>query len=217
MPERCTYELHVKTAKEELVRKIKQLELENDQLKADVIDKDVWIQSITELFSFGAPGTSVLERLKDHGELHDALVTALSSVPQTTRHEIVSPIDGRDSDADEDEDMSDGDTSPSRWTRVTEDDDKIHHLMALYFAWVHPAHMFFSEQHFIDSFRSHDGRYCSAALVNAICALGSRYCVDKDGNEVAIKRLGERFTQQVHVELRAERNLTPLSSVSTLR
>jgi hypothetical protein len=86
--------------------------------------------------------------------------------------------------------------------------------MALYFAWVHPVHMFFSERHFVDSFKNNNHIYCSSALVNAICAMGCRYCVAQGGDDVAVKRLGERFTQQVWVELRLEKKMTPLSSVT---
>jgi hypothetical protein len=110
---------------------------------------------------------------------------------------------------------TDDDTQPARWTSVTQDENKIHHLMALYFAWVHPAHMFFSERHFIQSFKINDRTYCSSALVNAICAMGCNYCVDKNGaNEPTIRRLGERFTERARSELRTEKTMTPLSIVT---
>lgn len=34
------------------------------------------------------------------------------------------------------------------WTRATHDPDLVHHLLELYFTWVHPIHMLLSEPHF---------------------------------------------------------------------
>lgn len=66
----------------------------------------------------------------------------------------------------------------------------------------------------MNSFRDHDRIYSSPALVNAICAMGCRYCIDNDVlSQVATKRLGERFIQQARSELRVEKTMTPLSSV----
>jgi hypothetical protein len=206
----CQYELHIKTAKEELVRKIRDLEGANEQLQTDVKEKDAWIRTMTEMFAPGTTGSTFLQQLRAEGSSYHALISALSAPPQVTRFpESSTGFRGSDSD----EMMESDDEAPSRWTSVTQDDQRIHHLMALYFAWIHPVHMFFSERHFIDSFKARNRTYCSPALVNAICALGSRYCIARGGNEVAITRLGDRFTQQVWADLRAEKSMTPVSLV----
>ena len=58
------------------------------------------------------------------------------------------------------------------WTKVTSSQIIIGHLFDLYFTWVHPVHMLFSELDFKHSFRTNDTTYCSSPLVNAICAMG---------------------------------------------
>lgn len=47
----------------------------------------------------------------------------------------------------------------------------IGHLFDLYFTWVHPVHMIFSELEFKHSFQTNDEKYCSSSMVNAICAM----------------------------------------------
>ncbi|KIW05900.1 uncharacterized protein PV09_03094 [Verruconis gallopava] len=208
----CQYEVHVKTAKEELVRRIKHLEGTIDQMQAELKEKDTWIQTLRDIFSPGTRGFTILEQLQNDGDSYQALIDTLSSLPKASRHipGNLQLLQGSDSgDA-----MDTDDDNTSRWTSVTQDESKIHHLMALYFAWVHPVHMFFSERHFLDSFKNRNGVYCSSALVNAICAMGCRYCEDVTGSKVAITRLGDRFTQQVWAELKLEKVLTPLSAVT---
>jgi hypothetical protein len=209
----CSYELHVKTAKEELVRKIKYFEDMVESLQAEVREKDEWIQTFKDVFSPGSRGSKILQQLQQDDNSYRDLITLLSSAPAASKH--VYHTSTRDIDMDDVSDTTDDEVSPSRWTNVTQDDNNIDHLMTLYFSWVHPAHMLFSEHSFRDSFKYNSRVYCSPALVNAICAMGCRYCTDNDGlNEVAIRRLGERFTQQAKAELRAEKVMTPLSSVT---
>lgn len=202
----------MKTAKEELVRKIRELEIGNDQLKADLSDKEKWIRLIADHFSRGSKGYTVLERLRDEGEPFQNLLNALSSPPPSFRQHSGTSNGLRDSDS-EDLMETDDEVSP-KWTSVTRNESTVHHLMALYFAWVHPVHMFFSERHFMASFRNHDDTYCSSALVNAICAVGCCYVVDKSGNQSSVRTLGDRFTQQVWAQLKTERTMTPVSVVT---
>lgn len=209
LTESCTYELHIKTAKEELVKKIKHLENEVDSLHSELKDKDSWIQALKEAFSPGTRGSLVLQRLEREDSSYRELINLLSNSPSSSK--IYTTRDGESEDAMDTEDES----APSRWTNVTQDDNKIHHLMALYFAWVHPVHMLFSERHFMESFKYQDRTYCSPALVNAICAMGCRYCIDDGGVlEVVIRRLGDRFLQQARAELKVEKSMTPLSVVT---
>jgi len=63
----------------------------------------------------------------------------------------------------------------TRWTNVTTDDSLVDHLLALYFTWLHPTYLIFSEVHFMASYRNRSNLYCSAPLVNAICAMACRF------------------------------------------
>lgn len=61
--------------------------------------------------------------------------------------------------------------SGTPWTEVSTDHKLIGHLFDLYFTWVHPVHMLFSEPDFKRDFRNHHDVFCSSPLVNAICAM----------------------------------------------
>ena len=81
-----------------------------------------------------------------------------------------------------------------QWTKVTSNQVLLGHLFDLYFTWVHPVHMLFSELDFKHSFRNNDQTYCSSPLVNAICAMGchllenDRYdTMRKDGDITTLK------------------------------
>jgi hypothetical protein len=60
------------------------------------------------------------------------------------------------------------------WTTVTSDFTFIDYIMELYFYWENPNFSTLSEKVFLADFRSGRDVYCSAALVNAILALGCR-------------------------------------------
>ena len=61
----------------------------------------------------------------------------------------------------------------SQWTTVTDDQDFIHHLISVYFAWQHPFFQTFPEHLFREDMAAGRANYCSRFLVNAICAAGS--------------------------------------------
>lgn len=58
------------------------------------------------------------------------------------------------------------------WTSVARVPALVDHLISLYLSWIHPVHMLFDENHFLRSFRTCSDIYCSAPLVNVICAMG---------------------------------------------
>ena len=65
----------------------------------------------------------------------------------------------------------DSDKAEIPWTNVTTNRKFIGHLLDLYFTWVHPVHMLFSETEFKKDFEDRRQRRCSASLLNAICAM----------------------------------------------
>ena len=66
------------------------------------------------------------------------------------------------------------------WTRVTASHKLVGHLFDLYFTWVHPVHMLFSELDFKQDFKGNIEINCSASLVNAICAMGCNMLESED-------------------------------------
>ena len=139
-------------------------------------------------------------------------------LPQRSLVEIVKGFEQQyrvESGLDLREDL---DTLPVKWTRVSSSRTLIDHLFDLYFTWVHPVHMLFSELDFKESFRNSDETYCSISLVNAVCAMACHLLdgSDLDGNdEVDVSTLSDGFMNQ------AKKNVVPnyytrLTSVQTL-
>lgn len=108
------------------------------------------------------------------------------------------------------------DTLQSGWTSVSSSQTLLAHLFDLYFTWVHPVHMLFSEPDFRNSYEIHDETYCSSALVNAICAMACHLIDQKDTDgEEDIETLSDGFMNQARKGLRPE-NYLALCSVQAL-
>ena len=65
--------------------------------------------------------------------------------------------------------------SPASWTRVTDKDHLVEHLLGLYFCWEYPTFASLSREHFMTDFRRGTPTFSSSLLVNAILALGARF------------------------------------------
>ena len=108
------------------------------------------------------------------------------------------------------------DTMRIRWTEVTASKTLLGHLFDLYFTWVHPVHMLFSEVDFKESFRTNSETYCSPALVNAICAMACHLLDAHDiDDEVDVDTLAKGFMDQARHEV-LPKNYTLLTSVQAL-
>ncbi|KAL2011566.1 hypothetical protein VTN00DRAFT_4284 [Thermoascus crustaceus] len=68
------------------------------------------------------------------------------------------------------------DYSVTRWTRVTDDEQLIGHLMTMYFTWHYAYFTTLSKDLFYrDYVRGRSSQYCSSLLVNAMLALGCHF------------------------------------------
>ena len=83
------------------------------------------------------------------------------------------------------------------WVKVNSNQTLIGHLFDLYFTWVHPVHMIFSELEFKHSFQTNDEKYCSSSMVNAICAMACHLLGSEEletlSEEVDVSVLREGF------------------------
>lgn len=61
------------------------------------------------------------------------------------------------------------------WTTVTTDKYLVKHLLSLYFTWVHPFYLLFSEELFFQGLNGKKLKYCTPLLLNAILALACNY------------------------------------------
>src|SRR4051812_47770290 len=154
MADQCHYEVHVKTVKEEMVRRIKSLEQRNQELEDSVRERDRRIDAIVQALMNDEKGAEAIERLKK-GQSHQQLEHLFTRSPFATVDKLSPTSEGLFSDdvvRRYEQSMSlDGisppaGSKPRRWTNVTPNDGVTHHLLALYFAWVHPVYMLFSER-----------------------------------------------------------------------
>ena len=184
------YEPHTKTHKDDLLREIEELKAEHAGLQEATSllqkDKDALqakedVQSvILDILENNGHNHEIVRRLR-HGEPRESVASWLLSQPELRKHLRSLPpshhaIIGLVKRV---EDLYEADQSPAqtsvqtvhRWTEVTKSQILIGHLFELYFTWVHPIHMLFSEVDFLASYRSGDATYCSTPLTNAICAM----------------------------------------------
>lgn len=184
----CIYEIHIKHAKEELVRQIK-------ELKA----KDHLTDQILQALSTDEKVPDILERLKK-GETYESIVEWLGRSPVEDL-ETLSPRESQNSTFEASDHEMGGVTATTTWTKVTTDGAVLDHLFQLYFAWVHPVHTLFDEGHFVDSYKRQVDDYCSSVLVNSICAMACHLHPIVEGEDVNFDQLGTDFADAVKMEI----------------
>jgi hypothetical protein len=184
--------VHIKHAKEELVRQIKEL-----KAKGHLTDQ------ILQALSTDEKVPEILDRLKN-GETYESIVEGLGGPPMED-FEAPSPRESRHPTFEtSDHEMGDVDSMSFRWTTVTSNQAILHHLFQLYFAWVHPVHTLFSEGHFVASYTMHTDSYCSSVLVNAICAMACHLHSAAERDETDFEQLGAEFTEAVRFDIVGE-------------
>ncbi len=165
--------MHSKTAKEQMVREIMRLQKENETLEEEKErfgEKNDWIERIIDSIKDDKQGAQIIRKLKQ-GEDHQAIAEWLGRPLEPTKD--LSPTSGREANQAIERYRRDfvDSQDPCYWTSVTNNSALIYHLIRLYFVWIHPVHMLFDERRFVASFKACSDVYCSAALVNAICAM----------------------------------------------
>ncbi|KFZ18707.1 hypothetical protein V501_01064 [Pseudogymnoascus sp. VKM F-4519 (FW-2642)] len=179
----CVYEVHIKHAKEELMKQILELRAKNklnerviealqsgdkapDILRA--LSSDDSFESIVE--SQGRQPVEELDNVSPKGS-----PTSIVGGPE---HEPRAQIQ-----------------SGFAWTIVTHEPTVVDHLFQLYFAWVHPISTLFSEAHFVESYKGRNSRHCSSPLVNAMCALACHFHTQSEESELDPDQLGIQFSE----------------------
>jgi hypothetical protein len=182
----CIYEVHIKHAKEELVKQIKELKAKDhltERILNALIEESEKVLEIVERLQNRERYESIVEWLG-----HSTIEDLDSTSPRTSHHSTTFEAS--------DHEMG-GMTLSTKWTSVKCDDAVFNHLFSLYFAWVHPVHTLFDEGYFSDNYKRHLSDYCSDSLVNAICAMACHLCnVDSapGAEEQDFEQLGEFFS-----------------------
>ncbi|KAL2061541.1 hypothetical protein VTL71DRAFT_6918 [Oculimacula yallundae] len=201
----CVYEIHIKHAKEELVKQIKELRA-----------KDHMTGEILTALSTNENVPGILERLRN-GETYDSIVEWLGRSP-LVEFETLSPRESQHSTYEaSDHEMSGVGSSKPLWSRVTTNTDIFDHLMQLYFAWIHPVHTLFSEGHFTKDYKNNVKNYCSPVLVNSICALACSLHSAVDGDGLDYGKLAVEFSNAARKELEADdKNITTIQAFAVM-
>lgn len=204
----CHYELHTKVHKDDLIRELERSRAHNTELEnsnkesraqnAHLLDqnKDLqqssdWQKIILETIGSNGHDRDIIRKLRD-GESHQNIAdwlqrinpefAALAQEPSTRRNltEVVKIFEDQCHEDDGLRRTGRPLASQSPWTQVTKDTRLLGHLLDLYFTWVHPVHMLFSELDFKRDFRNNEHIYCAPSLVNAICAMAC-HLLETDG------------------------------------
>jgi hypothetical protein len=109
-------------------------------------------------------------------------------------------------------------TNLEPWTKVTNDNELVEHLMALYFCWEYPTFASLSKEHFLEDFRHGRRRHCSSLLVNTMLAVGCRFSkhpasrTDPNNSDTS----GDHFFAEAVRLLAAEKNRHQLTTIQAL-
>ncbi|KAL8904054.1 MAG: hypothetical protein Q9207_003515 [Kuettlingeria erythrocarpa] len=240
----CHYEPHSKTHKESLLREIASLRKDNTRLRAvneevsntagDLKQKNEglrliegWQRIILETIGQNGHDREIIKKLRSGETTHSIADWLCEQNPIQHQMHVVPPGDRSLLDiVDAFEEQlrredgrgreKDSDTSHWGWTTVSLSQTLLGHLFDLYFTWVHPVHMLFSENDFRDSYANSDETYCSSALVNAICAMACHLMDPNDTDtDVDIAKLMNGFMNQARQEVKPQ-NYMSLTSVQAL-
>ena len=197
----CVYELHTKTHKDDLLKEIEAIKAENTNLqneqrdlqkeRSDLTKDKEHLQSrhevqevILDILTNHGHDREIIKRLQS-GDSRASVAQWLLQLPNISQHLRTIPASQKEllkivQQLEEQYEEPEGETGgfrPNafkkyRWTKITLSQPLIGHLFELYFTWVHPIHMLFSESDFLNAYENGDETYCSSALVNSICAMG---------------------------------------------
>lgn len=189
---KCIIEENTKTQKESLIEQLRTAENYNEELQSNVSNLDGMVRNLVEsndwrgdiLKTIGGNGhdSEIIQRLRD-GQSHQQIAEWLHKEIPEFKDLAVSPGDARslsevvrifEADCHDINGYPPLDgliLSRQPWTEVTSDGRTVSRLLDLYFAYVHPVHLLFSEWDFKRSFQANGSAHCSRSLVNSMCAM----------------------------------------------
>lgn len=155
-------------------------------------EEGAWQRTILETIGSNGHDREIISRLR-MGESHQSIAEwlhhenpdfARGLETPITRLRLIDVVKLYEMQCQQEDGLNRQNPSPSGaeipWTKVTISHKLIGHLFDLYFTWVHPVHMLFSELDFKHDFKQNMQNNCSASLVNAICAMGCNMLESED-------------------------------------
>lgn len=180
----------------------------------DAISSNGHGKEIISRLSAGASHQSIADWLSDQ----EPIARTMQTGPTTQRRivEVLKIFEARYGATDLSRAGSpDGLDAP--WTKVCSSQTFIQHLFYLYFTWIHPVHMLFSESDFKRDYQTHGKTHCSASLVNAICAMACHLLeADKTSgrSKADLKLVRNGFMNEALASL-SPRNYHDLTAIQT--
>ncbi len=178
--------------KESLIEELKSVQKYNEELQSEIMRRDNVIRDLSESNNWRGDilriigneryEDEVIQRLKG-GQSYQQLAEWLRrEVPELVLHgvdlddsrSLVEVVKFFEAECQDERSVTLTDNlmySRWPWTDVSMDTRLISRLLDLYFAYVHPVHLLFSEREFRSCFVTSDTTHCSRSLVNAVCAM----------------------------------------------
>lgn len=204
------------------MREIQRLQRQTESLVAELAslgEANKWIEKIMQSLKENGHGPEILARLK-MGQSHEAIANWLQH-PDVAAFDPQSPTTERKfNEAIEQIHRNFAENpSPLYWTNVARKPALIEHLIKLYLTWVHPVHMLFDQDRFMHSFRNYTDDYCSAPMVNVICAMACHLLHESHGSDKAaresISNLRNQFMDETQYYLQKDTEYTKMTTIQT--
>ena len=208
-----------KTTLEERHREATQAQEGLESRNRELQETTEWLNIILETIRQDGHDKEIIARLRA-GETHQSIADWLMGQVQVqksvtlsgpSRNGLLNVVRGFEKDYRTEDNIRRVESGQSNkpeiiWTQISDSSTLIQHLLDLYFTWVHPVHMLFSEHEFLQAFRSNESRYCSSSLVNAICAMGC-HLLEYDGSSKVEPQKAATLREGFLAE--ARKSLTP--------
>ena len=208
-----------KTTLEERHREATQVQEGLESRNRELQETTEWLNIILETIRQDGHDREIIARLRA-GETHQGIADWLIGQVQVqksitlsgpSRKGLLNVVRGFEKDYRTEDNIRRIESGQSNkpeiiWTQISDSSTLIQHLLDLYFTWVHPVHMLFSEHEFLQAFRSNESRYCSSSLVNAICAMGC-HLLEYDGSSKVEPQKAATLREGFLAE--ARKSLTP--------
>ena len=180
-------------------------------------EEAAWQRTILQTIGSNGHDREIISRLR-RGDTHQSIAEwlhhenpdfARGLEAPTTHRRLIDVVKLYEMQGLQEDGLSRQSPSPSEadipWTKVTTSHKLIGHLFDLYFTWLHPVHMLFSELDFKHDFRINLQTNCSASLVNAICAMGCNMLESEDvgdrRNRIDVATLRDGFMNEARATL----------------
>ena len=164
------------------------LDTDNKNLR----EEGIWQRTILETIGRDGHDREIIVRLRN-GDSHQSIADwlhhenpdfARGLETRTTHRRLIDAVKVFETQCQQEGGLLRQNSDPSEvdipWTKVTTSHKLIGHLFDLYFTWVHPVHMLFSELDFKQDFKENIEIHCSASLVNTICAMACNILESED-------------------------------------